>query len=218
MTNARPFLTALAWLGVVVVIALGGAGIVAAMDPPPTSNVRPELTTEGDAAVTAVLDDAAAELDLLAADVDALGADARSALASLNGADLSEVQAAVDRGDGHIDEIRRRAFAVARMLEDTPIVGTPAAGYELSATVQERYDRLIAAAGSTGALEAAWARLTVGSLAASRLAETLAAHDEAVLAAAELGRAARYEEAAASQGMTPAMIIISTAPMPVPVW
>jgi hypothetical protein len=211
VSSERTVLRALAWLVAVVVIALGGAGIVAAMDPPPTVNPRSESTIRGDAAVTVVLDAAAAELDLLAADVDALGVDARGALASLNGADLTEVQAAIDRGDGRIDGIRDRAIAIQRILDGTPIVGTDAAGYELSDTVQARYERLVAAAGATGDLDAAWARLTVGSLAASRLAETLAAHDAAVLAAAELGRAARYEEAAASLDLADAAIADSRA-------
>jgi hypothetical protein len=97
------------------------------------------------------------------------------------------------------------------MLDGTPIVGTDAAGYELSDGVIARYERLVSASVATRDLDAAWARLTVGSLAASRLATTLAAHDAAVLDAAELGRDARYEEAATSLDLADAAIADSRA-------
>ena len=57
-----------------------------------------------------------------------------------------------------------------------------------------RLGRTVRGAGGRG-LEAAWAGLGAGSLAASRLSDLLAAHDEAVLAAAALGRDAEYAEA-----------------------
>ena len=38
----------LVWLALIVVIALGAAGIVAAMDHPPGSAGRPDLTPPGD--------------------------------------------------------------------------------------------------------------------------------------------------------------------------
>jgi hypothetical protein len=48
---------------------------------------------------------------------------------------------------------------------------------------------------STQGLEAAWLELASGSAAAARLSSLLAAHDEAVIAAAAQGRDAKYEEA-----------------------
>jgi len=77
-------------------------------------------------------------------------------------------------------------------MVDVPIVGTDAAAYELSPAVRDRHGRLVEGLAATGGIEAAWTRLTIGSLSASRLSGLLAAHDEAVVDAAERGRAADY--------------------------
>lgn len=195
MTTTRRTIGALAWLAAAIAIALGAAGLVTAMDAPPSGGSRPELTSGGDAEVTPVLDEAEAALADLAEDVDALGAQARAALAALNGTDLETVEAAVASGDEIIERIRRTRLVVAATLAEVPRIGTPEAGYTVSPAVVERHGRLHDALASTDHLEGAWARLTTGSVAASRLGAELAAHDEAVLAAAEHGRDAEYEEA-----------------------
>jgi hypothetical protein len=84
------------------------------------------------------------------------------------------------------------------VLGQVPLIGTPEADYQVSEVVRDRYAALVRAAGSTGELDAAWIRLTTGSLAASRLSAHLAAHDAAVVDAAEQGRAADYDGAMAT--------------------
>jgi hypothetical protein len=198
MISVRRVLAAIAWLGAVLVIALGAAGIVTGMDSQPAGGARPELTVRGDAMVTPVLDAAEADLVVLADDVAALGIEARGALAALNGTDLETVEEAVVAGDELVDAIRTRAQAVREALDATPLIGTPEAGYTVSDAVRDRHARLVAAVATTSDLDAAWARLTTGSLAASRLSARLTAHDEAVLAAAEQGRNADYDQAVAT--------------------
>jgi hypothetical protein len=195
MTLVRRTLAAILWLAAVVTIALGGAGLVAGMDAPPAGGVRPELTQRGDAQVNAALDDVEAELRVLADDVTALGARARTALASLNGTDLDTVAAAVTEGDELVTAIRDRSASIRAALDDVPLLGTPRAAYEVSDAVRARHAGLVEAVGATDSLDAAWLRLTSGSVAASRLSARLADHDEAVVAAAEHGRAAEYDEA-----------------------
>jgi hypothetical protein len=202
----RSFLAALGWLAAVVVIALGAAGIVTAMDAPPEAGSRPELTARGDAAVTPALDAIESDLDALAADIEALGTQARGALAALSGSDIETVEAAIAEGDTILDRIGRRTASIAADLRDVPLLGTPAAEFEVSTAVRERAARLTTALGSTRDLDDAWERLTTGSVAATRMAGLLAAHDEAVLAAARLGREARYSRAIrALEGATAAI-------------
>jgi hypothetical protein len=187
---------AVLWLVAVVVIALGAAGLVTGMDPPPSEGGRAELTTNGDEIVTPALDAVEADLGRLARDVDALAVESRGALAALNGTDLETVQVAVVRGDELVASIGRRTLAIRAALEATPLIGTPQADYEVSAAVRARHERLGDALSATSGLDAAWDRLTTGSLAASRLSEQLSAHDAAVLKAAEQGRDADYDTAA----------------------
>ncbi|MDH4141756.1 MAG: hypothetical protein OEV61_04020 [Chloroflexota bacterium] len=198
MPSARPILAAIAWFGLALVISLGAAGLVTGMDTSPAGGARPELTMRGDAVVTPVLDAAEAELGVVADDMAALADQARRALASLNGSDLDTVAEAVAAGDDLVARIRARSTAVRTDLAAAPLVGTPDGAYELSQAVRDRHDRLAMAADTTVGLDAAWARLTAGALAASRLSARLGEHDEAVLRAAELGRAADYDAAAAA--------------------
>lgn len=194
--SVRRALAAIAWLAAVVVIALGAAGLVTALDTPAGGGDRPELTAPGDALVTPILDAQESELSLLAEDVFALSSSARTALAALNGTDLETVEAAVAAGDGRIVAIRTRAAAIGASLADAPLIDEPDGAYRVSSAVRARHARLVEAAAVPAELEGAWARLTIGSLAASRLSALLAAHDEAVLAAAAQGRDAKYDAAA----------------------
>jgi hypothetical protein len=179
----------------VVVIALGAAGLVTGMDAAPGEGSRPELTAAGDAEVTVALDAAQAELEALAADVEALGTQARGALASLTANDRETAAAAIAAGDDLVARIDARSLAVRLALGDVPLLDTPAAEYRVSQGVRDRRDRLLAALDSTSGLEDAWTRLTTGSVTASQMSELLGAHDEAILAAAALGRQGKYNAA-----------------------
>ena len=195
MTIARRLGAGLLWLVAAIAIALGAAGLVTAMDPPPAASGRADLTAGGDREVEPALDEIEAELSALADDVDALGVQARGALAALTAREFDTVDAAIAAGDGHLLDVTVRAATIRAALDDVPIVGTPEADYRLSPAVRERYDRLADAVGRVDGLESAWAGLSTGSLAASRLSALLEAHDQAVLDAAEQGRDARYGEA-----------------------
>ena len=184
---------AIVWLGAVILIALGAAGIVAGMDAPPGRASRPELTAAGDARVTASLDVIEGELSSLADAVDALGVQARGALAALASNKFDIVDGAVANGDGLMTSIRERSATIAAQLAAMPLIDTPDGAFEVSDAVRARRDRLAASLKATGGLDAAWARLTVSSVAASRMSTLLAAHDDAVLRAAEQGRAAHYD-------------------------
>ena len=192
MPQIRQFLLAIAWLVAVVLIALGAAGLVAGMDAPATAGSRPWLTARDDVVVSARLDAIAADLELVADRLDALGVQGRGALSALVASDPATAAAALDEGDRLVADIGSRAAKIEAALDDLPLVGTEEAGYRLGPAIRDRHARLAAALASTQGVEASWLQLASGSAAATRLSNLLAAHDQAVLAAAERGRVAEY--------------------------
>ena len=68
--DARAALRAILWLLVAAVLAVGGAGLIAAMSHPPGSRARAELTWAGDAARPSGLDRTADQLGDLVDDVE----------------------------------------------------------------------------------------------------------------------------------------------------
>ena len=199
IASVRRVLAAAGWFVAVLIIALGAAGLVTALDQPLTgAATRPELTEAGDAAVSPVLDAQEAEVRLLADDVTALATDARTALAALNGTDIDAVEAAVAAGDEHLAAIRARTARIAAALDDIPILTAPDGPYRVADAVRARHAALVEAIAATRDLEAAWIRLTTGSVAASRLSLLLQAHVDAVARAARQGRAADYDAAVAT--------------------
>ena len=195
MRRLRTLIGAFIWLAIIVVIAFGAAGIVAGMDHPPGSDGRPDVTAAGDAKVTAMLDAASSDLAALADQVDALGTQARGALASLNSADPTTSEAAIASGDKLVADVTARTAALRHELAAVPYVGTPTAGLSVSDEVVARHDRLVAALDATQGLDFAWARLTIGAVAATKMSGLLAAHDSLVGQAADQGVHAKYPDA-----------------------
>ena len=194
----RRLLLALAWFAAVVVIALGAAGLITAMDAAGRSDPGVTLPAPGDAEVTAALDAIESDVEALAADVDALGIQSRGALASLVGGDQEAVATAIATGDSIIADITSSSDAIGRALGAVPRLDEPDAAFAVSESVRQRFERLGGARGAVDELPAAWASLTTGSFAASQLSAALAAHDQAVLDAAALGRDAEYADAMAT--------------------
>jgi hypothetical protein len=188
-------LGALAWTAIVLVIALGGAGLVVGLDHPPGSAGRPDVTASGDAVVVPMLGAAESDLGDLADQVQALGTQARGALAALNGADPAVSDAAIAEGTRLVRDVVARTAAIRLALASVPYIGTPEAGLFVSDSVVERHDALVAALDATDGLDVSWLRLSVGSVAASRMSTALAEHDRLVGQAIDRGRLAKYADA-----------------------
>lgn len=192
---ARRVAAAIAWLALVVAIALGAAGLVSGADHPPGSSARPELTWARDGDAGAALDAVSADLSELEAQVAALGVQARGALAALNGTETSTVEAAMTEGDRLLDEMLAETTALHLELAQIPYLERTDTGILVSPAIVARHDALLAALDATSGLRPAWNRLTTGSVAAIKLSQLLGQHDTQVADAAALGRAARYQEA-----------------------
>ena len=211
VTAARPAAGAAIWVVAVLVIALGAAGLVAAMAPGPDRPVVPGLAYANDAAVTARLDTAEVELRALADDVDALGTQARGALAAMINGQPDTVDAAIAKGDELLVAIAARTKAIQGDLATIPYVRAPDADLHVSPEVRRRYARLVPAPAAAAGLDGAWDTLTVGAAAAGRLAAQLAEHDRLVGVAAEQGRDAKYKTAIATLDKAAATIKESRA-------
>ncbi len=197
MRRLRQLGLVLGWLVLALLVAAGGAGIVVGLDHVPGTAARPELTWAGDRAATAALDAIQRDLASLEPQVEELGLQARGALASLTGQDLETVQATVDDGSVLVAAIRERSATIRTKLLAVPGVGGTGGRLTTSQAVRDRHAAMIEALDATEGLDAAWVRLTVGAISASRLSGLLADHDQTMLRAVEAGRAARYDEAIA---------------------
>ena len=180
------------WLAVAVAIALGAAGVAAALDHRPGTPARPELTWSRDSAVAPELDAATEELRAIGALTDELGLQGRGALAALAARDFPLLDRTVVAGSLLVQEIETRSEALTRRLAALEGFG-PGADFVLSSASQERHERLVAGARTPLGLSASWARLTQGAVAAGRLSTLLNTHDERITTAIDVGRQGDFD-------------------------
>ena len=189
-------LARLAWLAVAALIALGSAGVIAAMQHQPGSTDRAELTYAGDQEAGPALDAATGELQALADEVDALGSTARQALAAVVGGDVDALQALIDDGTAQLAAVDRQAGVYRAAVAAVPGMGTDGEP-TVSETLRRRFEELEAVAGLTVGLDAEWAAFTGRVRDATQLTGLMARHDEQTAAASGEGSAAHYPEALA---------------------
>ena len=196
-STLRRVLLAVAWLSVIVVMALGGAGVVAQWSHPPGTPARAELTWLGDQAVEPSLDAAHADLQAIGDGVERLSVLARGALAAVTADDQGPFRAALAEGGDIGRAISADSAALRADLVALPgDLATDQISY--SSDVRARRAAMLTALESTSGLARSWASLTVGSLAASDLISLLTSHDVTVAAAAAEGRQAEYPAALAT--------------------
>jgi tetratricopeptide (TPR) repeat protein len=194
IARLRRLLLALAWLAVIVVMALGGAGVVAQWSHPPGTPARAELTWHGDQAVGPALDTAQADLRAIGDQVDHLSVLARGALAALTADDQEQFAAALGEGGDTARAIAAASTALRADLVALP-GDLPTDQISYGSDVRARRAAMLDALDSTSGLARSWASLTIGSLAASDLISLLTSHDVTVAAAASQGRDAEYPAA-----------------------
>ena len=184
-----------AWLLIVAVVSVGGAGLVAAMANQPATSARAELTFDGDTAAAAALDHVQGELSDLAKDVERLGELGRGALTAMVSSDFASLDAAVADGQTLARSIDTRS---AQIKEEISLLPGTGANEPLvwSPETSARRDVALTAVTSTGGLEAAWSRLAAGSTVAVRLTVLLTNHDTTAGKASETGfRTLKYADA-----------------------
>jgi hypothetical protein len=192
--SIRRIALGIAWVLVAAVIALGAAGVVAAMTHPPGTTARPELTWAGDRAATPALDAATIELQALSNRVDTLASTARTSLTQVVGGDLEGLGATLARGDAEVTAATEQAVRLDAALDAIPgVVGDTPLG--VSDAVVRRYDALAVTRDVTAGLQADWAAFTGRAINAAKLTGLLARHDAETAAAAKEGSAGHYKKA-----------------------
>jgi hypothetical protein len=183
-----------AWLFVVIMFALGTAGLVTAMAHLPGTDSRSELTWRADQAIKPALDFATGELDRIATDFEALGGQGRLAVAALAQGDAKQLEEAMTAGQALVDKIVLSVAGVRSGLRTLPGFG-PIQQRFFSAPTIERWNSINAALDTTDGLGAIWLSLTTGGTDAVRLMSLLEQHDEFVGLAAKLGSEGNFTEA-----------------------
>ena len=179
-----------------IALALGGAGVATALNHPPDTGFRTELTWAGDNAARPALDAATARLQALSDAVDALGASSRTALASLVAGDTTTLVATLTQGTSQLAQVSAASTALQTGLDAVPFTGDGAA-LSVSAATMARYQQLAATPALTANLEADWQVLSARAMAASGVPDLLAQHDQQTAAAAKQGEAGHYQAALA---------------------
>jgi hypothetical protein len=201
--------TRLAWIGIALAVALGGAGIVAATSRIPGSNAPVDLTATGDKVVGPALDTATGALQALVDETNQLGSTARRALSLMASGDATGLQAAITDGTLRLGQVRSRAAALDTSLAAVPYPGADWA-LHYSADLRSRFEALRGTAeltpGLITGLEGDWASFTGRALDATTLGGLLARHDEETAAAAKQGSAAHYKQAIAGLSISDATI------------
>ena len=180
------------WTTVLVLVALGGAGLAVAADRPHNPLQRPELTWRADRDAQVWIQALAAELAVFDQDVVALSTDGREVLSQLQALDLERMRAAQAGGDGitirmdvaitRLSNLRREALEAV----DESRLGPGAR------TVLEQ---MTSAALSAQQVPTFWRVLSEDSGRVADLVDALLRHDGLVFRATTAGRQAQWEDA-----------------------
>ncbi len=183
-----------AWIALIILIALGSAGLVTGLDHRPGTPQRAELTWQGDSAIKPGLDSVVVDLAPLSTDFDALGAQARTAIAALVSSDPAALDAAIVDGQALVDKITAATTGLQTRLRGLPGIG-PSAESRLSPEMIDRWSTADTVLGTTSGIAQSWAILSAGSLTASQLSLRLTQHDQYAGEAVRLGSQAQYQDA-----------------------
>lgn len=187
------------WLALAAGLALGSAGLAAAVEHPPSAGTRPELTWGADKILTANLDAAVRDLARLKDDVDSLGQQARKTLSSLAQVNQVGLQSAWDEGSNDLNSIDTGAANLNGQLDcdawsstlQDQLIRTN------SAALVDRYHQVCLAIASVVPLHDDWLAMVAGSQTAIRVANDIEDHDSAAAEALQLATAGRYPDALA---------------------
>jgi hypothetical protein len=180
------------WTTVLVLVALGGAGLASAVDRPHTDRYRPELGHVTDQRATAWLGALLDELARAEDDVGQLATAGRRALIAASAVALAEVDAAVDAGD---EVAARVAQTVGPLIDLRAAPPDSVETWRLGEANRERLARIDVAITALADIEATWQRLAVGAVLAVELVRAVGRHDAAVEAALAAGRDGNWQRA-----------------------
>ena len=182
------------WTMVLVLTALGGAGLAVAADRPGNPVQRPELTYRSDTAAQPWIDHLAQDLDAVHRDATSLSSAGRDVLGALQSLDPAGANVALAAGDQTSAGIQ----TLVAGLHDT-LAGAHEANdrWRLGPETVSLFDQIEGAISAADQLPANWAALAATGRTVAGLVDALLGHDRAVFAATTAGRDGRWPDALA---------------------
>jgi hypothetical protein len=179
---------------VLVLAALGGAGLAVAADRPGNPVQRPELTYRADNAAQPWVEHLAGDLDLVANEGAQLSTDGRDLLGSLASLDLTGANAALRMGD----ETSARIATLTAALQDTATRAYQSIDrWRLGPLWADVFNQIDAAIAAAGELPADWTAIAATGRTVIGLVDALNLPDQQVFAATAFGRDGRWTDATA---------------------
>jgi hypothetical protein len=175
----------LATTALLVLVALGGAGLAVAADRFQTSAGRPELTWADDRAAAPYIAAIDSDLQSLAGPANGLAKAGRDTLANLQSQDLVAVDGALGAGAAAADEI---GAALSNLDAHHTDADAHITRWRLGADTADQLAAADAAVSAVDALPAAWTEIATRAKAVSALIGDLQDHDAAVFRATTDGR------------------------------
>ena len=180
------------WTTLLVLIALGGAGLAAAADRPQNSLHRPELTWRADQKADPWIAALAHELKIVDGHIVGLSRHGRDVLGGITALDVERMNDALDAGDQVSLELE---VALGRLASVRAAAQAAVDESRLGAPTRSIFDQLTSAAASGQQLTAAWQGLGADARRVAGLIDALLRHDGLVFRATTAGRAANWEDA-----------------------
>lgn len=182
------------WTMVLVLAALGGAGLAVAADRPGNPVQRPELTYRADTAAQPWIDHMAADLDSANKDATDLSANGRNVLGNLQGLDRDGANRELLAGDQTAAGIEDLVVG----LRDTESRAHASIDrWRLGPGTVSLFDQIDTAIAAADDLSTGWQRLAAVGHAVVALLQGFDDHDQAVIGATNAGRASRWSDALA---------------------
>ncbi|CAN5613746.1 hypothetical protein BH23CHL7_BH23CHL7_07680 [soil metagenome] len=182
----------LTWTVVLVLAALGGAGLATAADRPPTDGTRLELTWRTEQIGRPWIESMNAQLVAVEEEMDTLASSGRQALTRLAQLDPAAIDGALADGDASSQRLGELLATLEGMRDQQR---AEAADARLGSSSRQRLATIDGAADAVAGARVAWADVGAASRRVTRLLEALARHDELVFAATTAGRQERFADA-----------------------
>lgn len=195
--GARSIRLRLWWTALLVLIALGGAGLAVAADRPQNPLTRPELTWRADRNAQAWIEALADELALVDQAIVDLSGRGRQVLSQLQALDIEKMRAARTEG---VEINAAMEIAIERLSSTRSVALAGVDEWRLGPQARSLLEQLSSASLSAEQVPTFWRGLAADAERVAGLVDALMVHDELVFRATTAGRQSRWGEALALMG------------------
>ena len=175
-----------------VLIALGGAGLTVAADRQPTPDQRPAVMWAADQAAQPWIATLSTDLTAISTGATALSKAGRDTLGNLQGLAVDKTRSAMVDGDGALATI---SAAITSLQTDQAQANAHIERWRLGPETSAQMDAFDAAVDAVADLGPQWTRIKTRATLVSQLLDDLAQHDSQVFRATTAGRQTQWSDA-----------------------